>query len=111
MNRPRLTTLAAIGVAAFLGACATEVPTQVTGAQATVINRTGQPITSISYQPCGSTASAWAPLAMPVIAPQASVVFTLPTPCTNLRAHYADGNVAGMHSGVKWNFPFTWVLS
>ncbi len=111
MNRKRLTTLAAVATMTLLAACATEVPTQTTGADATVINRTGRAIVSISYQPCGAAANVWIPLQVSAIAPQASVPFRLPEPCTNLRAHYGDGQLAGMHSGVKWNFPFTWVLS
>lgn len=111
MNRLKLTTLAAIGMAALLAACATAPVTQTTGADATVVNRTGRAISSISYQACGDNPSTWATLSLPVIAPQATVPFRLPQPCINLRAYYADGQLAGMHTGVRWDFPFTWVLS
>ncbi len=111
MNRKKLTALAAAATLSLLASCATETPTQTTGADATVINRTGRPIAAISYQPCGAAANAWTQLSVPAIAPQTSVPFRLPGPCSNLRALYADGQIAGTHSGVKWDFPFTWVLS
>ncbi|MEN3973973.1 hypothetical protein [Emcibacter sp. SYSU 3D8] len=111
MKRMRLTTLVAFAAMTLLAACATEPPRQQTGADATVINRTGRAIASISYQPCGAAANAWMQLPMPAIPPQTSAPFRLPEACTNLRAHFADGQLAGMHTGVKWNFPFTWVVS
>ncbi len=111
MNRSRLSRLGGVAGLAFLAACATETPVQTTGSDATVINRTGRPIASISYQPCGASPDAWTPLGVPAIAPQATVPFRLPASCSNLRAYFPDGKLAGMHSGVKWDFPFTWVLS
>jgi hypothetical protein len=111
MKHFRLTTFCALVATSLLAGCATETPTQNFGADATVVNRTGRAITSISYQACGAAPSSWTSLAVPVIAPQTSIPFRLPEPCVNLQAHFADGQLAGTHSGVKWEFPFTWVLS
>jgi hypothetical protein len=103
--------LAAIGAAVSIGGCATEpVVQRQVGSDATVINRTGKTVAQITYQPCGSQAGAWSSVQMPSVAPNGSIVFQLPAPCSNLRAYYSDGQLAGMHTGVKWDFPFTWVV-
>jgi hypothetical protein len=103
--------LAATGTAMLVSGCATEAPApRQVGSDATVINRTGRTVSQIAYQPCGSQAGAWNTVQMPSIAPGGSIVFTLPAPCSNLRAYYAEGQIAGMHTGVKWDFPFTWVV-
>ena len=110
MNRI-LSRVGVVACAAMLASCATEPVIQATGSDATVTNRTGRPIASIVYQACGADPASWTPLPVPTLAPQTTAPFKLPEPCTNLRAYYADGKVAGMHTGVRWDFPFTWVLS
>ena len=103
--------LAATGTAMLVSGCATETaPPRQVGSDATVINRTGRTVAQIAYQPCGSQADAWSTVQMPSIAPGGSIVFQLPANCSNLRAYYSEGQIAGMHAGVKWDFPFTWVV-
>jgi hypothetical protein len=102
-----------LGVGAFaLQGCETMPPSQVEvlPVQATVSNFSGKTIASINYQSCGAPADEWSPVAVGTIASGGTATFDLPAACVNLQAFYSDGKLAGSQSGVRREFPFSWVI-
>lgn len=105
------TRIALVFALAGLSACATVPTSDVTikPVTATVSNLSGKTVSSINYQPCDETGS-WLPLGVGPIASGNSATFDIPAPCVNLQAFYSDGRLAGSQSGVRRDFPFSWVI-
>lgn len=111
MELKRVGLTAVIAVVALAG-CET-VPTsqvEILPVEATVANRSGQTIASINYQPCDAPADGWSPIGIKPIPSGANAKFDLPAPCVNLQAFFANGKLAGSQSGIKREFPFSWVV-
>jgi len=77
--------------------------------EAKVSNLSGKTISSINYQPCGA-GTGWSPVGIGPIADGSGATFDIPDACVNLQAYYADGRLAGSQSGVKRDYPFSWVI-
>jgi hypothetical protein len=110
-NRGFLGLMLIVGAVALQG-CETIPSSQieVLPVQATVSNLSGKSISAINYQPCGAPSDEWSPVGVGYIANGATATFDLPAACVNLQAFYEDGKLAGSQSGIKREFPFSWVI-
>lgn len=104
------TRIVLVVAVAALSACATAPPdVAIKPVTATVSNFSGKTINTINYQTCDMTGS-WLPVGVGSIASGTSATFDIPAPCVNLQAFYSDGKLAGTQSGVRRDFPFSWVI-
>lgn len=110
MNLRSRFALAAVATALY--ACETVPSSDLTlrPVTATVSNSSGKSITAITYQPCGDDSGSWMPISVGPIASGSSSTFDLPADCVNMQAFYADGKLAGSQTGVRRDFPFSWVI-
>jgi hypothetical protein len=109
---PRPSHLLWLATALSLSACETPQSTQVQirPVLATVSNASGKTVSSITYQPCGASADAWSPVSVGAIPSGGEASFDIPDACVNLQAFYADGRQAGSQTGVRRDFPLSWVI-
>jgi hypothetical protein len=108
----RIGHLTLLAAALALSACETAPSTGVAvlPVMAKVSNVSGKTINSITYQPCDAGGDTWSPVPVGTIASGGSATFDIPASCVNLQAFYADGRLAGSQSGVRRDFPLSWVI-
>ena len=108
----KATHLAWLATSLLLSACDTTQSShvQIRPVLATVSNVSGKTISSITYQPCGASADAWSPVSVGSIPSGGEASFDIPDACVNLQAFYADGRQAGSQTGVRRDFPLSWVI-
>lgn len=97
-----------------LAACASYTPPtrtiNVAPVQAKVTNYSAKTVASIGYQSCDANSDVYTTIPVGPLAPNTYVEFDLPAPCVNMQALYADGKRAGLQTGVRREFPFSWVI-
>ena len=98
--------------ATVLSGCETVPSSQVNVLPVTakVSNASGKTVNSITYQRCGAQSDSWSPVSVGAIPAGSSATFDIPDACVNMQAFYADGKLAGTQSGVRRDFPFSWVI-
>lgn len=108
----RASHLAWLAAAVALSGCETPQSTQVQikPVLAKVSNLSGKTISSITYQQCGASADSWSPVSVGSIPAGGEASFDIPAACVNLQAFYADGRQAGTQTGVRRDFPLSWVI-